>query len=391
MITPPPSTRVLLVDTDGSRRQERQFALESNHGYVVVGVDSLRAARDQLGRAEFHLILTSATLDESDAISLLRRVNQDSSQGPSVVVLAAADEQGLRRLAWSEGAVAVLTEPIDTTELGAAIRRILALRQGRLHAVQAEQELAASLDELTQVVVQVLDAAVPGSAHRGNELTRLVTLLAEQFTMEANFADDMQRAARLHEVGRITLRDDPPPVAGESPAGRCTMASARLLSRVPALAGVAQLVEGIGANWDGSGMPAGMQRGQIPMRSRLLRVGVDLLAAIEQGAARGDPSLDSAVRQLQPQNGRWYDPAVFAVLGEFAAQEHPPGWQESTAQVGLSQLEVGMRLAADLHTVSGVKLMSEGTVLTATTLALMRRRHELDPLVLPASIQQRNP
>lgn len=384
-----PATRLLLVDTDATRRLERQFALESNHGYVVIGVDSVRAARERLGTDDIQLVLASATLGDSDAIALLRRVANDTSLAPSVIVLAQPEEHGLRRLAWNEGAVSVLTEPIDAGELSAAIKRVLALRHGRLHAVYAEQELAASLDHLTDVVVLVLDAAVPGSAHRGADLMRLVTVLAQGFTMEANFADDLPRAARLHEIGRFTLGEESPPPAGESPAGRCTMASARLLAQVPALSQVAQLIEGIGANWDGSGMPAGMQRGQIPLRSRLLRIGVDLIAAIERNARAGDPSLVAAVEALRPQNGRWYDPAVFAALVDMAADEHPPEWQDTTAQVGLGQLQVGMRLAADLHTVSGVKLLSKGTVITATTLQLIRRRHELDPLVLPASIQQR--
>ncbi|HET9064814.1 MAG TPA: HD domain-containing phosphohydrolase [Gemmatimonadales bacterium] len=384
-----PAPRLLLVDTDAARRQERQFALESNHGYAVIGVDSVRAARDRLESDDIQLVLTSASLGESDAIALLRRVGHDTSMAPSVIVLANADEHGLRRLAWTEGAVSVLTEPIDAGELGAAIRRVLGLRHGRLHAVHAEQELAASLDHLTDVVVLVLDAAVPGSAHRGADLMRLVNVLATGFTMEANFSDDLQRAARLHEIGRFTLGEEESPVAGTSAAGRCTMASSRLLAQVPALAGVAELIEGIGANWDGSGMPSGMQRGQIPLRSRLLRVGVDLIAAIERNARDGDPSLVAAVESLRPQNGRWYDPAVFAALVDMAAEEHPPEWQDTTAQVGLAQLQVGMRLAADLHTVSGVNLLSKGTVITATTLQLIRRRHELDPLVLPASIHQR--
>ena len=39
---------------------------------------------------------------------------------------------------------------------------------------------------------------------------------------------------------------------------------------------------------------------------------------------------------------------------------------------------------------SGVKLLSAGTVLTATTLQVLRQRHELDPLVLPVPIHQRS-
>ena len=40
-----------------------------------------------------------------------------------------------------------------------------------------------------------------------------------------------------------------------------------------------------------------------------------------------------------------------------------------------------MVLAADLHTASGVKLLSAGSVLNQSTLDLIRRRHLSDPIV----------
>jgi response regulator RpfG family c-di-GMP phosphodiesterase len=384
-----PGARLLLVDGDASRRDARQFALESTHGHHVTAVASVRAARDQLAAGEFAAVITEATLGETDAIALLRRLPHETASAPVALVLADPAEQGLRRLAWQEGATAVLTEPVDTSELGAALRAALAVRTARLAVVAAEQRLAASMDHLTDVLVLVLDAAVPGSAHRGAELVRLVSSLCSHFEMEDTFSDDMRRAARLVEVGRFTLGEEAVVGPRQSPAGRCTMASARLVAQVPSLEPIASVIEHIGANWDGSGQPSGVQRGQIPLRSRLLRVGVDLLAAVERNALRGDPSLATAAEEVQAQSGRWYDPAVIAALITLAAEEHPPEWHDTTAQVTYDGLKVGMRLAGDLHTVSGVKLLSEGTVLTATTLQLLRRRHELDPLALPVPIQQR--
>jgi len=381
--------RVLLVDGDADRRDARQFALESAQGHLVTAVATVREARDCLSGGEFAALIAEATLGESDAIALLRRLPHDMANAPVALVLAEPNEHGLRRLAWQEGATAVLTEPVDVSELGAALRSALAVRTARQAVVAAEQRLASSMDHLTDVLVLVLDAAVHQAAHRGAELVRIVSALCDRFEMEGTFSDDMRRAARLVEVGRFTLGEEVPVGQRQSPAGRCTMASARLVAQVPSLEPVATVIEHIGANWDGSGMPAGVQRGQIPMRSRLLRVGVDLLSAIERNALQGDPTLGTAARELQAQSGRWYDPAVIAALTDLAAEEHPPEWHDTTAHVTYDGLRVGMRLAADLHTVSGVKLLAEGTVLTPTTLQLLRRRHELDPLALPVPIQQR--
>jgi response regulator RpfG family c-di-GMP phosphodiesterase len=382
-------TRVLLVDDEVVRRDERLFELESQYGYAVTGCGTVREARDLLATREVHLVLSSATLGSSDAVALMRRINRDTANAPAVVILAQPQEHGLRRLAWSEGADAVLTEPVDASELAAALKSVVEARSRRLAAVAAQKELAASLDHLADVLVLVLDAAVPGSASRGADLARLVTSLGAKFAMEVTLFDDLQRAARLHEVGRFTLGDAGMREPGVSPAGRCTMASASLLIQVPMLEGVADIIDKIGANWDGSGLPAGVQRGQIPMRSRLLRVGVDLLAGVERSALKGDSSLASAARELQAHTGIWYDPAVVAALNTMLAEEHPPQWHEDVAMVTFDRLAVGMRLAADLETASGVKLLSDGAVLTATTLQLIRRRHEIDPLLLPVPIHQR--
>ena len=179
-----PGCRLLLVDDDQARRRDRQFALESTHGYIVTSAATVREAREVLGRHDFPLVVCRAALGDSDAITLLRRIPDDTALAPSVIVLARPDEPGLRRLAWSEGAVAVLNEPIDDSELGAVIRRVLALRNRRLEAVLAEQQLAASMDHLTDLLVQVLDAAVPGSAARGGQLTGLLAGLSTDFAME---------------------------------------------------------------------------------------------------------------------------------------------------------------------------------------------------------------
>jgi response regulator RpfG family c-di-GMP phosphodiesterase len=371
-----------LVDSDDARRRDRQFALESTHGHVVIPAASVREARDHLAARDLPLVITSATIGDSDVVALLRRIPDDTALAPSVIVLAEVAEHGLRRLAWSEGAVAVLTEPIDDSELAAVVRRVLALRNRRLDALLAEQRMTASMDHLTDLLVTVLDAAIPGSALRGTRLTTLVARLSRDFAMEETFADDLRRAARLHEIGRITL------VAGHDwiAPGAATMASARLVSQVPALAGVAQIIEFIGANWDGSGVPAGVQRGQIPVRSRLLRAGIDLLTAGD--AQGGDDDLSGALDVLRPHSGGWYDPAVISALSVVVSEDRSIARVPFTMHVSYDQLAVGMQLAADLHTVSGVKLLAAGTVLTDVTLQLIQRRHELDPLVLPATVEQ---
>ena len=378
---------LILVDDNAARRAELGFALESLHGYRVTPCATVREARDRLASgAEYAAVVTRATLGEQDTIPLLQRISHDTPTAPVVIVIAEPGEQGLRRLAWGERATAVLTAPVDESELAAALRAVLAIRRTRIDAVTMQQELASSMDRLTDVLVLVLNTAVAGSAQRGAELGRLVTSIGVRFTMEPVLSADLMRAARLAEVGRIALG---PGEGTGLTAAAVTRASARLLAQVPSLEGVAALLEHVGANWDGSGVPPGIQRGQIPLRSRILRVAIDALALA--GRDNGDATtLVHAAETLAAESGRHYDPAVVAALSAHAAEADPESRPEPTTHVNYDHLAVGMQLAADLRTMSGVKLLSAGTVLTATTLQVLRQRHELDPLVIPVPIHQRS-
>ncbi|MCL4867236.1 MAG: hypothetical protein KJZ47_15185, partial [Gemmatimonadales bacterium] len=379
------SPRLLLVDGHASRRGDLAFALESSHGFIVSQAETQREAIERLGGAPVDALLAVASLPDGDAIPVLQHVSHSAPGAPVTVMVAEPDERGLRRLAWAEGASAVLTAPVDSSEIATALHALLKARGDRIVAAAARDRLAASMDRLTDLLVLILDAAVPGAARRGAEVANLASLLARGFDLSPALLDELRQAARLHEVGRFAMGRR---VSGAPAARLVPVASARLLSEVPYLQEIADVVEGIGANWDGSGVPAGRQRGQIPLRSRLLRVAADLLAEMERPGRPAAPSLAFAAASLIPESGRWYDPAVIAVLEAMVADEETPSWQEPISWVYYDGLCEGMELATDLHTVSGVKLLSAGSVLNATTLELVRTRHQIDPLALPISVQR---
>lgn len=381
--------RVMLVDADAARRSALAFDLESRHGLHVVPLTRADGILEEHTARPVDAIVTRASLPDGDVIGLVGQLPRHGPQSVVTILLVGPEEHGLRRLGWTAGAHAVLTLPVDGSELAAALRALLGRHAERLAEAGARERLAASMDRLTDLLVLITDAAVPGSAHRGATLAQLSTRLAAHFDLSPPLIDDLVRAARLHEVGRFTLGEGGAYDPGRSAAGHCTMASALLLADVPYLQEAADVIEGIGANWDGTGFPPGRQRGQIPLRSRLLRVGADLLAASERLARDGEPSLLAAARTLTAHAGSWYDPAVLTVLEQVLSDERQAEWQEGVAHITLDRLRVGMRLAADLQTASGVKLLSSGAILTSATLQLIRRRHEIDPLILPVPIHRR--
>ena len=59
---------------------------------------------------------------------------------------------------------------------------------------------------------------------------------------------------------------------------------------------------------------------------------------------------------------------------------------EGVQYVGISDLQPGMKLAADLRTSSGIKLLSEGATVTSRTIELLKQRHKADPLIEAAVV-----
>jgi hypothetical protein len=56
--------------------------------------------------------------------------------------------------------------------------------------------------------------------------------------------------------------------------------------------------------------------------------------------------------------------------------------------MAIDKLRVGMVLAEDLYTDSGVKLLTRGTAITPTALDTIRRRHRMEPILRGAVVQR---
>jgi hypothetical protein len=139
-------------------------------------------------------------------------------------------------------------------------------------------------------------------------------------------------------------------------------------------------------NWDGTGQPDHLLQGQIPLRSRILRVLVDFIA-IEEGP--GAPGPEAVFEMLDEHAGTLYDPMVLVHLRAILQASDPDAERIGSAALAIPELEPGMVLAEDLCTDAGLKLLARRTVLTPATLDLIRRRHQLEPIERGARVRRR--
>jgi response regulator RpfG family c-di-GMP phosphodiesterase len=243
-------------------------------------------------------------------------------------------------------------------------------------ADDATVQAARTIDQLVKLLAHMIDVQRPGAGERGRQLAEASRQLAERFQVPDAFLSDLDRAAWLHEIG-LAVEGSSGDSGWLSPADvRSLIIANHLLSQVDVLRPAAFLVAAIGEHWDGSGFPDRLQRGQIPLRSRLLRVLIDYHVVLEQGVP-----IDAALEAVALHSGTWYDPAVVAQLTAIAM--HTPGGVSDRGKwrVPISRLSPGMVLAEDLCTASGLKLVAAGATITAHMLEVVRQRDTVDPVI----------
>lgn len=385
-MTTPVST-VLLVDDDPTTLAHFRHVLEHEPALRVAtavnGVDGLARAREIIP----DLIVSDYQMPEMNGFEFCRRVKADPAlAGCLFVVLSGFSDTALKVRGLNLGVDDYLTKPIEVPELIARVRATLRLKrlqdQLRGDKVEVEQlhgEVERSFGQLLHLLIHLVDLSLPGAAERGNRLADLALRLAERFEVPADLRDSLEVAARLHEIGKVVdaaqHRDGKPPADWHH-----GVVSGMLLESVERLRGPVELIRGMWEHWDGTGMPDHLVSGQIPLRSRLLRVACDFLRLVEphHGAAR---TPEQALEQIRNHQGTWYDPLAVVHLESVVLDRPREEWESTRLPVAVDQLRIGMVLANDLSTSAGVKLLSRGTTLSESMLEVIRRRHQADPIV----------
>jgi response regulator RpfG family c-di-GMP phosphodiesterase len=258
---------------------------------------------------------------------------------------------------------------------------------------RAHQATAVSLEQVVDLLTGLVDLGRPGAMERGRRLAGAAVQLAERFEIPAGFLRNLALAARLHEIGMLVDRPTRAGLAGSaSDDWRYTVVSKAVLGQIEQLRDVADLVESIRENWDGSGYPGRLQRGQIPFRSRILHVLIDFYAQLDGAASGGRPIPgEAAARALEEHAGTWYDPVIVTQLGAMIGGLSDLDSLPSRLVLPVNELDVGMVLAEDLCTSSGVKLLARGSALTRSTLGIILQRHQSDPIIAGAWVERSAP
>jgi response regulator RpfG family c-di-GMP phosphodiesterase len=345
--------RILIIDDDTASGNVL-VAIMRRAGFLdLFVVRTAEEARVAFGSFQPDLVVADMHLPDGDGLALLQhlqlRVPPDDYL--PFVVLTGDASKGIRDAALAAGARDFVTKPYDSTEVLLRLHNLietrlmhLALRRQRNLLIE---QFEARSRELEDARLEILERLARVAEHRDDgaighlrRVGELAGLLAQELGCSHEMVDQIRRAAPLHDVGKIGIRDDillkPGPLepAEFEAQVRHTLIGAEILSGggFPVL----KLAEGIALThherWDGTGYPHGLVGEDIPLAGRIVAVADSFDALVHPRPYKTAWPIVEALTEIRCGSGNRYDPAVVEALFRLvAAGRTEVGMKPSTA------------------------------------------------------------
>ena len=217
---------------------------------------------------------------------------------------------------------------------GAIDLRALELREAKLQTEVAVRETVASRIEMVERLAITADLKEEESGQHGYRVGRLSSLLARELGWEQERMVSIDLAARLHDVGKISIPDR---IVFNSEAlngaerdfmSLHTVIGAELLaeSHIPQLRMAEEIALHHHEWWDGTGYPDKLAGKRIPIHARIVAL-ADVFDALTHGRPFAQPwPVEKALREIQDRRGTQFDPDLadrFVDLVKRLQAEHP--------------------------------------------------------------------
>ncbi|HEX5482982.1 MAG TPA: HD domain-containing phosphohydrolase [Terriglobia bacterium] len=363
--------RILLVDDELNLAEALVRGLR--RAFTIVSASGGQAALEILRREPpFDVIVSDLRMPGMDGINFLRHARQLAPSTVRVLFTGHADLDDAIE-AVNEGAIfRFVMKPCPFP----AFKNVLdaSVEQRRLitaERVLLEQTLQGSVKALTDV----LALANPAAFGRGTRVLQRIKEIMPRCGVEERWPVEV--AAMLSQIGCVALSTEVleklyhgQPVTKDEQAkiDRAAAVTEELLSNIPRLDPVRQILVYHNKEYNGEGPPRDGVRGEsIPWGARALKVALDLDALESQGV-----SAAASIDVLRSRAGS-YDPAILNAVSEARGGE-PSGME--MVEVSLRDVRPGMIFAEDVRTARGLLLIARGQ---EVTLGLMERVSNFSP------------
>jgi response regulator RpfG family c-di-GMP phosphodiesterase len=384
------SERILFVDDDPNllasceRNFRRKFALDTAEG----GENGLEKIAKQ---GPYAVVISDMQMPRMNGVQFLSNVKDRAPGTVRIMLTGNADLEVAIKVVNEGNIFRFLTKPCEPDVLGKSIED--GLVQYRL--VMAEKELLnKTLSGSIKLLTDILSIVDTQSFGRAQSMRDMIASVASKLQMHDPW--ELHVAVMLLPIGYVTI---PPETLVKSRAGEALSkveeqivanapdVAARLLSNIPRLKGVADIVRYQHKHYDGAGFPPDSITGNsIPQGSRLLKILLDMTQLQSNGLTRVQ-----AFNEMQTRQG-WYDPALLStVRAHFGVGTQEGDSPKAHISVLVKDLSPGMVLHSGIETKDGTLILSPGYRITDMAIEKIQNFERLSGIKEPIFVEAPEP
>jgi putative nucleotidyltransferase with HDIG domain len=336
-VATPSQPRVLVVDDEETIRTALGRFLRSR-GYEVEVAESGIAALIMLERQRFAVMVCDVRMPGMTGLEVVPEALQ-LDPDLAILMLSAVNDAPTATDALSHGAMDYLVKPIELVDLQRAVERSTHRRQLEIERRRVEEHIReevalrtselerekAALHALTIGVAETLINAMEAKdvylRGHSSRVADQAASMAEALGLDPDVVENVRLAGRLHDVGKIGIREDILNKAGPltdeefehvKDHVRMGMEILTPLKHIPV---ALEYVHDHHEHWDGGGYPRGLAGEQITIGGRILAACDAFDAITSRRAYREAMDPTATIDYLErTEVGRLLDPNVFAAL-----------------------------------------------------------------------------
>jgi len=347
-----PKIRVLVVDDEEFLRSIVRERLEIA-GYSVAeasnGKEALAMAAN--GHGPYDVLLTDVRMPVMDGITLLSEVAR-RSPGTAGIVMSANAELDTAVQALKMGACDYITKPFNFDVLLITIENALRKKDLERQVEDYRANLEKKVGEQAEIInFRFIDAMIQAleerdSFHRGHSqrVTRYSVEIAVELGVTGQELEDLRRAAVLHDLGKMGVRDavlNKPGKLTDEEYGEIVLhpeKAVRILELIPPFIPLLPAIRHHHERFDGRGYPARLSGDKIPFASRIMAIADTFDAMTSTRAYRKALPVSDAIAEIRNCSGTQFDPDIvpafiacqpkIVIPGDVSLpegfEEHPP-------------------------------------------------------------------
>jgi HD-GYP domain-containing protein (c-di-GMP phosphodiesterase class II)/GGDEF domain-containing protein len=206
-------------------------------------------------------------------------------------------------------------------------------------------ELRSAYVGTVRSLADAIEAKDPGVRTHSEEVARYASAVAAKLDLDPQRREELLFGSLLHDVGKIGISERILLKPGRLTEDEFNVVKLhprighRIVTGIPALAGIAPAILHHHERYDGGGYPAGLEGDRIPLEARIVGVADSFSAMIADRPYSAGRSPEEACAELERCAGTQFDPEVVRLFVE-EVRRHPPGRLPEPDAALASELDV---------------------------------------------------